>query len=59
GEIPVEGYSNFLWVILMTVSFPLNIDPIVFSKISGMIFSHLSVFILYKLAFLLNKLEIL
>ncbi len=57
GEIPVEGYSNFLWVLLMTVSFPLNIDPIVFSKLSGMIFCHLSVFILYKLAFLLNKSE--
>jgi len=57
GEIPVEGYSNFLWVLLMTVSFPLNLDPIVFSKISGMIFSHFSVYILYKLAFLLNKSE--
>ena len=57
GEIPVEGYSNFLWVLLMSVSFPLNIDPIVFSKLAGMIFCHLSVFILYKLAFLLNKSE--
>ncbi|MHA1460337.1 MAG: hypothetical protein ACTSO8_02550, partial [Promethearchaeota archaeon] len=57
GEIPVEGYSNFLWVLLMTVSFPLNIDPIIFSKISGMIFCHLSVLVLYKLAFLLNKSE--
>jgi len=57
GEIPVEGYSNFLWVLLMTISFPLNIDPIVFSKISGMIFCHLSIIILYKLAFLLNKSE--
>jgi len=57
NEIPVEGYSNFLWVLLMTVSFPLNMDPIVFSKLAGMIFCHLSVFILYKLAFLVNKSE--
>jgi len=55
GEAPVEGYSNFLWVIWMTLSFVLNIEIIFFSKISGLIFCHLSVLILYKLAFRISK----
>ncbi|NVM17166.1 MAG: hypothetical protein HWN80_05575 [Candidatus Lokiarchaeota archaeon] len=55
NETPVEGFSNFLWVLWMTISFPLNIEIILFSKISGMIFSHLSVIVLYKLAFKINN----
>ena len=54
-ETPVEGYSNFLWVILIFVGFFFNIDPILFSKILGMTFCHLSVIVLYKLSFLINK----
>lgn len=55
NETPVEGYSNFLWVLWITMSFPLDIEIILFSKISGVIFSHLSVIILYKLAFKINN----
>ena len=55
NETPVEGYSNFLWVLWTTMSFPLNLDIVLFSKVSGMIFSHLSIFVLYKLAFRINK----
>jgi len=55
NETPVEGYSNFLWVIWMSLGFVFKIDPILFSKFSGMISCHLSVFILYKLAILIKK----
>ena len=55
GEAPVEGYSNFLWVIWVTLSFVLNIEIVFFSKISGLILCHLSILILYKLAFRLTK----
>ena len=55
GEAPVEGYSNFLWVLWMMLSFVLNIEIVFFSKISGLIFCHLSVLILYKLAFRISK----
>ena len=55
GEAPVEGYSNFLWVMWMTLSFVLNIETVFFSKVSGLIFCHLSVLILYKLAFRISK----
>ncbi len=55
GEAPVEGYSNFLWVIWMTLSFVFNIEVVFFSKISGLILCHLSVLLLYKLAFRISK----
>jgi len=55
GEAPVEGYSNFLWVMWMTVSFVFNIEILFFSKVSGLIFCHLSVLIFYKLAFRISK----
>ncbi|MBY9010118.1 MAG: hypothetical protein KGD74_09665 [Candidatus Lokiarchaeota archaeon] len=55
GEAPVEGYSNFLWVMWMTLSFVFNIEIAFFSKVSGLIFCHLSVLILYKLAFRISK----
>ncbi|MBI5679786.1 MAG: hypothetical protein HZC47_02685 [Methanobacterium sp.] len=35
GESPVEGYSNFLWVIIASVLIKLNMDPVLFTKIIG------------------------
>ncbi len=55
NEMPVEGYSNFLWIIWLTFGFLMNIEPIFFSKISGMIFSHLIIYVLYKLGLLIGK----
>jgi hypothetical protein len=55
GEAPVEGYSNFLWVLWVALSFVFNLEIVIFSKLSGMIFCHLSVLVLYKLAFRINK----
>ncbi len=55
GEAPVEGYSNFLWVIWMMLSFVFNVEIVLFSKVSGLIFCHLSVLILYRLAFRISK----
>ena len=55
GETPVEGYSNFLWVMWMTLSFVFNIETVFFSKISGLLFCHLSVTVLYKLVFRISK----
>ena len=55
GEVPVEGYSNFLWVIWIYFGFFMGFEPILFSKISGMIFSQVSVYVLYNLGLLLGK----
>lgn len=55
NESPVEGYSNFLWVLWICIGFLMNFEPIIFSKISGILFSQLSVYVLYKLSLLLGK----
>jgi len=55
NKTPVEGYSNFLWVIWLSLGFLMNLDPIVFSKVSGIIFCHLCIYVVYKLARLMNK----
>jgi arabinofuranosyltransferase len=33
----VEGYTNFLWTILIAVGLFLHLDPIIFSKVSGIV----------------------
>lgn len=35
----VEGYSNFLWVIMLAGGITAGVDPIIFSKILGVIFN--------------------
>jgi hypothetical protein len=55
NEPPVEGYSNFLWVMWICIGYLMNIEPIIFSKISGILFSQFSIYVLYKLALLLGK----
>lgn len=34
---PVEGYSNFLWILFITFSFLLKSDPLISSKVIGLI----------------------
>jgi len=37
GEKPVEGYTNFLWVIILAVFIKLGIDPVAASKVLGLL----------------------
>jgi hypothetical protein len=55
NEAPIEGYSNFLWVVWLTISFIFKINPIIFSKVSGMLFCHATIPLLHKIAQLLNN----
>ena len=55
NELPVEGYSNFFWVIWIYLGFIMGFEPIIFSKISGMIFSQISLYLLYKLGLRLKR----
>lgn len=52
---PVEGYTNFLWVILLSIFIRIGFDVIWVAKILGIIFSLCSIFILYRITILLNK----
>lgn len=54
GEF-VEGYTNFLWTILIYFGLKLNLDPIFVSIYLGIIFYIFSLIILYKISFQLNQ----
>jgi len=36
GQAPVEGYTTFLWMLLMTIPHLLRMDAVVFAKLLGM-----------------------
>ncbi len=48
GEAPVEGYTNFLWVVLAAAFLTLNIDPIAGSQWIGMAASVAVLFLLFR-----------
>lgn len=50
GEIGVEGYSNFLWTIIISIGLKLDIEPVLFSQSIGIIFFIFSLIIVYKIA---------
>jgi hypothetical protein len=39
GGPPVEGYTSFTWMILMTIPHLLKLNTVVFSKIAGVVFT--------------------
>ncbi|MGH2574474.1 MAG: hypothetical protein ACRDFC_02110, partial [Ignavibacteria bacterium] len=56
----VEGYTCFLWVVLLSFIKLIGINFILFSQYSGIIFSILTLFFVYKISstvFLKNKNE--
>jgi len=46
----VEGYTNFLWTILISIPLYLNLDPVRFSFVLGLILFVLSLYFTYRLA---------
>jgi hypothetical protein len=50
GQPPVEGYSNFLWVLLLAAGAGLGIDIEIFSKIIGVLFGVLTLAALFMLS---------
>ncbi|MBD3195357.1 MAG: hypothetical protein GF317_09895 [Candidatus Lokiarchaeota archaeon] len=46
---PVEGYSNFLWVVLNAIPILLNIDIVIWFKIFSIILNIFSIIYLYRL----------
>ena len=49
GEI-VEGYTNFLWVIITACFMKLRFHPLVATKLLGVGLAYLSLYLLYKIA---------
>jgi hypothetical protein len=50
----VEGYSNFLWTIILSIPHLLNIDAVVFSQAAGILLFAVSLSIVYRLAYKLT-----
>ena len=50
GERPVEGYSNFLYVLLGAASYRLGLDPIVVYKALGVVALAVSGWLMYRIA---------
>jgi len=46
GTEPVEGYTNFLWIIILAFSYKIGIDIVLLSKVLGYIFSISTILIL-------------
>jgi arabinofuranosyltransferase len=53
GEERVEGYSNFLWTVLMSVPLRMGIDPVPFSFVAGLACFAGSLILIYRLCALL------
>ena len=46
----VEGYTNFLWVLLMTVPFLVGVEPVLFSYVAGLAIFAVSLVLFYRLS---------
>lgn len=45
GYAPVEGYTTFLWTVLMTIPHIIGFDPVIFSKIFGVLSTIIFIYI--------------
>jgi len=50
GEPPVEGYTNFLWVIICTLGTIIRFDIILFAQFFGITASIITLFYVYKIS---------
>ena len=48
--ICVEGYTNFLWVLLISLGMRINIEPVLFSHILGILFFVVAVYCTSRIA---------
>lgn len=56
GHMPVEGYSNFLWVLILAPFFSLGIfHPIIIPKLLGILIVIISFIVLHKSLLLLSN----
>lgn len=51
GEKPVEGYSNFLWIMIGAAFVKMGFSAMIASKFMGIFFSLINIPILYKLSY--------
>jgi hypothetical protein len=54
GVDPVEGFTNFLWVVILSLSSVAGFDVVVTAKLLGVIFSVASVIVMYRIVRRIN-----
>lgn len=45
GRAPVEGYTTFLWMLIMSIPHLMSIDALIFSKLLGIVLGELTIII--------------
>ncbi|MEO8211035.1 MAG: glycosyltransferase family 39 protein, partial [bacterium] len=53
----VEGYTNFLWVMISSLLIKINIEPLAGARIISLIFSFLTLFVTYLIAVQIFKVK--
>lgn len=53
--VRVEGYTNFLWMIILTIPAMLKTDMVIFAKTVSLLFSAGAVYFVWKISSFLNK----
>jgi hypothetical protein len=51
----VEGYTNFLWLILLSLFIKFGLDPVVAAKMLGIIFAFLAILMLWSISRILLR----
>jgi arabinofuranosyltransferase len=54
GEAPVEGYTNFLWTLLLTIPHLLRWEPVMFSWLLSLCWYCLTLLVVFRLSMLLT-----
>ena len=55
GAAPVEGYTNFLWTVLMAIPIRVGLDPVAFAYVIGMVCYAGTLTLTYRLARLFSN----
>lgn len=50
GEDPVEGYTNFLWLVLIAAGLKAGVDPVTFTHIAGALIYFLCFVVIYLIS---------
>jgi len=55
GQAPVEGYTCFLWILIMAIPHFFGMEPVCFAKCAGVVFTLMYQFVAFRLAAQLSE----
>ena len=54
GSAPVEGYSNFLWVVMEVPAFLVGLEPVIYVKVMGVVLGIVGLLLVYRLGLVMS-----